>query len=277
MTTRSVRRTRRTLQLAGAGAAALMALSACSSSSDSDKATDTSGKSDTSASPKLSGTVTVFAAASLKESFTTLGKEFEKQHPGTKVSFNFGGSDALAASITSGAPADVFAAASPKTMAIVTDRKDAVGTPATFVRNQLEIATVPGNPHKVASLKDLTKSGLKVVLCDRTVPCGAAAQKALDAGGLKLTPVSYEQDVKGALNKVQLKEADAAVVYKTDVKAAGGKVEGVEFPESAKAINDYPIALLKNAEHAETAKAFIALVQSAEGQQVLSKAGFLKP
>ncbi|MFF4438719.1 molybdate ABC transporter substrate-binding protein [Streptomyces sp. NPDC001621] len=277
MKTRSVRRTRRTLQLAGAGAAALMALSACSSSSDTDNATDTSGKSDTSASPKLSGTVTVFAAASLKESFTTLGKEFEKQHPGTKVSFNFGGSDALAASITSGAPADVFAAASPKTMAIVTDRKDAVGAPATFVRNQLEIATVPGNPHKVASLKDLTKSGLKVVLCDKTVPCGAAAQKALDAGGLKLTPVSYEQDVKGALNKVQLKEADAAVVYKTDVKAAGGKVEGVEFPESAKAINDYPIALLKNAEHAETAKAFIALVQSAEGQQVLSKAGFLKP
>ncbi|WP_256339857.1 MULTISPECIES: molybdate ABC transporter substrate-binding protein [unclassified Streptomyces] len=265
------------LQLAGAGAAALMALSACSSSSDSDNATDTSGKSGTSASPKLSGTVTVFAAASLKESFTTLGKEFEKQHPGTKVSFNFGGSDALAASITSGAPADVFAAASPKTMAIVTDKKDAVGTPATFVRNQLEIATVPGNPHKVASLKDLTKSGLKVVLCDRTVPCGAAAQKALDASGLELTPVSYEQDVKGALNKVQLKEADAAVVYKTDVKAAGGKVEGVEFPESAKAINDYPIALLKNAEHAQTAKAFIALVQSAEGRQVLSEAGFLKP
>ncbi len=277
MKTRSVRRTRRMLQLAGAGAAALMALSACSSSSDSDNATDTSGKSDTSASSKLSGTVTVFAAASLKESFTTLGKEFEKQHPGTKVSFNFGGSDALAASITSGAPADVFAAASPKTMAIVTDKKDTVGTPATFVRNQLEIATVPGNPHKVASLKDLTKSGLKVVLCDKTVPCGAAAQKALDASSLELTPVSYEQDVKGALNKVQLKEADAAVVYKTDVKAAGGKVEGVEFPESAKAINDYPIALLKNAEHAQTAKAFIALVQSAEGQQVLSGAGFLKP
>jgi molybdate transport system substrate-binding protein len=274
--TRSVRRTRRTLQLAGAGAAALMALSACSSSSDSDNATDTSGKSDTSASPKLSGTVTVFAAASLKESFTTLGKEFEKQHPGTKVSFNFGGSDALAASITSGAPADVFAAASPKTMAIVTDKKDAVGAPATFVRNQLEIATVPGNPHKVASLKDLTKSGLKVVLCDKTVPCGAAAQKALDASSLKLTPVSYEQDVKGALNKVQLKEADAAVVYKTDVKAAGGKVEGVEFPESAKAINDYPIALLKKAPNAGAAKAFIALVRSAEGQKVLSDAGFLK-
>ncbi|UXY26285.1 molybdate ABC transporter substrate-binding protein [Streptomyces sp. HUAS TT20] len=274
--TRSARRTRRTLQATGAGVAALIALSACSSSDDS---SGSSAKSDTStsASPKLSGTVTVFAAASLKESFTTLGEEFEKQHPGTKVSFNFGGSDTLAASITSGAPADVFAAASPKTMAIVTDKKDAATAPATFVRNQLEIATLPGNPDKVASLKDLTKSDLKVVLCDKSVPCGAAAHKALDASSLKLTPVSYEEDVKSALNKVVLKEADAAVVYKTDVKAAGDKVEGVEFPESAKAINDYPIALLKNADNAAAAKEFIALVQSAEGQKVLSAAGFLKP
>ncbi|GAA3153760.1 molybdate ABC transporter substrate-binding protein [Streptomyces echinatus] len=272
--TRSVRRTRRMLQLAGAGAAALMALSACSSSDDSSPSQ--SGSSGSS-SPKLSGTVTVFAAASLKESFTALGKEFEKDHPGTKVTFNFGGSDTLAASITGGAPADVFAAASGKTMKIVTDKGDAAGTPATFVRNQLEIATLPGNPDKVASLKDLTKSGLKVVLCDKTVPCGAAAQKALDAGKLELTPASYEPDVKSALNKVELKEADAAVVYKTDVKAAGGKVEGVEFPESAEAVNDYPIVLLKDAPNAETAKAFIALVQSAEGQKVLSEAGFLKP
>ncbi|MCT9111767.1 molybdate ABC transporter substrate-binding protein [Streptomyces mirabilis] len=277
--TRSTRRTRtRTLRVAGVGAAALLALSACSSS-DSDSSSDSSPKSDTSASssPKLSGTVTVFAAASLKESFTTLGKEFEKANPGTKVTFNFAGSDTLAASITGGAPADVFAAASPKTMAIVTDKKDAATTPATFVRNQLEIATLPGNPDKVASLKDLTKSGLKVVLCDKTVPCGAAAQKALDASKLKLTPASYEQDVKSALTKVELKEADAAVVYKTDVKAAGDKVEGVEFPESAKAINDYPIALLKDAPNAEAAKAFIALVQSAEGQKVLTAAGFLQP
>ncbi|MEU6252030.1 molybdate ABC transporter substrate-binding protein [Streptomyces sp. NPDC047043] len=275
--TRSARRTRRTLQVAGAGAAALLALSACSSS-DSDSGSN-SAKSDSSASssPKLSGDVTVFAAASLQESFTTLGKQFEKEHPGTKVNFSFGGSDTLAAQITGGAPADVFAAASPKTMKIVTDKKDNATTPATFVRNQLEIATLPGNPDKVSSLKDLTKSGLKVVLCDKTVPCGAAAQKALDAGKLKLTPVSYEQDVKSALTKVELKEADAAVVYKTDVKAAGDKVEGVEFPESADAVNDYPITLLNSSKNAETAKAFIALVQSAEGQKVLSEAGFLKP
>ncbi|MFJ9567486.1 molybdate ABC transporter substrate-binding protein [Streptomyces fuscichromogenes] len=274
--TRSVRRTRRTLQVAGASVAALLALSACSSSDDSSSAKT---KSDTSsaATPELSGSITVFAAASLQESFTTLKADFEKAHPGTKVNFSFGGSDTLAAQITGGAPADVFAAASPKTMAIVTAKNDAVGTPATFVRNQLEIATLPGNPDKVSSLKDLTKSSLKVVLCDKTVPCGAAAQKALDASKLKLTPVSYEQDVKSALNKVVLKEADAAVVYKTDVKAAGSKVEGVEFPESANAINDYPITLLKDAPNPTVAKAFIALVQSAEGQQVLNQAGFLKP
>jgi molybdate transport system substrate-binding protein len=263
---------RRTLQLTGTAAAALLALSACSSS-DSSSASSPSASS----SANLSGTVTVFAAASLKESFTSLGKTFEAAYPGTKVTFNFGGSDTLAASITSGAPADVFASASPKTMAIVTDAKDAVGTPVTFVRNQLEIATLPGNPDKITSLKDLTKSGLKVVLCDKTVPCGAAAQKALTASSLKLTPVSYEQDVKSALTKVELKEADAAVVYQTDVKAAGGKVDGVEFPESANAVNEYPIALLKDAPNATAGKAFIALVESAEGKKVLTAAGFLNP
>ncbi|WP_328503995.1 molybdate ABC transporter substrate-binding protein [Streptomyces sp. NBC_00457] len=271
--TRSARRTRRTPQAAGAAAALLLALTACSSSSGSAADSDPSS----SGSPKLSGTVTVFAAASLEESFTTLGKEFEKDHPGTKVTFSFGGSDSLAASITGGAPADVFAAASAKTMAIVTDAKAADGTPSTFVRNQLEIATLPGNPDRIASLKDLTKSGLKVVLCDKTVPCGAAAEKALQASDLKLTPVSYEQDVKSALTKVELKEADAAVVYKTDVKAAGDKVEGVDFPESAEAINDYPITLLKDAPNSEAAKAFMELVKSPTGQQVLTGAGFLKP
>ncbi|MFJ3665840.1 molybdate ABC transporter substrate-binding protein [Streptomyces sp. NPDC090106] len=265
----------RMLRTAGVGVAALLALSACSSSDDSD-AGSSSPKASAS-SDELSGEVTVFAAASLKESFTTLGGQFEKAHPGTKVTFSFGGSDALAASITGGAPADVFASASPKTMKIVTDAGDNAAEPATFVRNQLEIATLPGNPDKVSSLKDLTDSDLKVVLCDEAVPCGAAAQKALDASDLKLTPVSYEEDVKAALNKVVLKEADAAVVYKTDVKAAGDKVEGVEFPESADAVNDYPIALLKESKNTEAAKAFIALVQSAEGQKVLTAAGFLQP
>ncbi|MFF8972560.1 molybdate ABC transporter substrate-binding protein [Streptomyces sp. NPDC014995] len=268
--TRPARRTRRTLHVTGTATAALLALSACSSpGSGSGSAPD--------ASARLSGTVTVFAAASLQESFTTLGRKFEKAHPGTEVTFNFGGSDTLAANITAGAPADVFAAASTTTMAIVTDGQDNATTPVTFARNQLEIATLPGNPDTIASLQDLTRPGLKVVLCDRTVPCGAAAQKALDASGIELTPVSYEQDVKGALTKVELKEADAAVVYRTDVHTAGDKVEGVDFPESADAVNDYPITLLKDAPNAEAAKAFIALVRSTEGRRVLSEAGFLAP
>ncbi|GAA2269850.1 molybdate ABC transporter substrate-binding protein [Streptomyces atrovirens] len=268
--TRSPHRTRRTRRTAGAGAvAAVLALSACSASG-SEPSPDSTGDG-------LTGTVTVFAAASLKESFTTLGERFEKEHPGTQVTFNFGGSDGLAAGISSGAPADVFAAASAKTMRLVTDEGLVAGSPSTFVRNRLEIATAPGNPHAIDSLEDLTASGLKVVLCDETVPCGAAARTALAAGGVELEPVSYEQDVKSALTKVRLKEADAALVYRTDVKAAGDKVEGVEFPESAEAVNDYPIARLENAPNPSAAKAFVALVKSAEGRRVLGEAGFLKP
>ncbi|MFJ2958306.1 molybdate ABC transporter substrate-binding protein [Streptomyces sp. NPDC087270] len=282
---RSARATRaarsRGLCAVAGGAVLLLALSACSSSSSSDKSTSSekpsSGASATGAQKKVSGTVVVFAAASLKETFTALGKDFQQAYPGTKVVFSFGGSDQLAASITGGAPADVFAAASPATMKTVTDKGDAAGTPADFVRNQLEIATLPGNPKQIRTLKDLTKSGLSVVLCAKTVPCGAAAQKALSASGLKLTPKSYEQDVKSALTKVELKEADAAVVYQTDVNSAGSKVQGVNFPESAKAINEYPIAPLKDAPNPDGAAAFIALVKSAEGQKVLTQAGFLNP
>lgn len=270
VTTRSARRA---LTAAAVVGAALPALTACSSSG---------GGADPSASApggprKPAGTVTVFAAASLKETFTALGRRFEAAHPGTKVTFNFGGSDTLAASLVSGAPADVFAAASPATMKTVTDAGDGRGEPSTFVRNQLEIATLPGNPAHIATLEDLTKPGLKVALCAKTVPCGSAAQKALTASGLELSPVSYEQDVKSALTKVELKEVDAAVVYRTDVRAAGGKVEGVEFPESARAVNAYPIVALKDAPNATAAQAFIALVESAQGQQVLGDAGFLRP
>ncbi|MFE0848547.1 molybdate ABC transporter substrate-binding protein [Streptomyces rochei] len=263
---------RRSLRVSGAGAAVLLTLSACSSSSGGDEDAGSAGSS-----AKVSGQVTVFAAASLKESFTKLGETFEQRHPGTEVSFNFGGSDSLAAGITSGAPADVFASASPKTMATVTDAGAAAGEPSTFVRNRLEIATLPGNPERISSLQDLTASGLKVVLCDQSVPCGAAAQKALAAGGLDLTPVSYEQDVKAALTKVELKEADAALVYRTDVRAAGGKVAGVDFPEAAEAVNDYPITVLEDAPNPGAAKAFVALVKSAEGQRVLTDAGFGTP
>jgi molybdate transport system substrate-binding protein len=272
-------RRRRSLPLAAGGAALLLALTACSSSDSSDTADSAkpAGSSGSAGAAKVGGTVTVFAAASLQESFTRLGRDFEAAYPGTKVAFDFGGSDTLAASITAGAPADVFASASPATMRTVTDAGDGAGEPSTFVRNRLEIATLPGNPKHIGALKDLTAAGLKVALCARTVPCGAAARKALAAGGLSLTPVSYEQDVKSALTKVELREVDASVVYRTDVKAAGGKVTGVDFPESAKALNDYPIVALREAPNAAGARAFVALVESARGRKVLGAAGFLAP
>ena len=226
---------------------------------------------------KAGQTVVVFAAASLTETFTTLGKAFEAARPGVTVRFNFGGSSALAQQITQGAPADVFAAASPATMKTITDANLAAGQPRTFVRNRLEIAVPPDNPGKVTGLADLAKPDLKVVLCAEQVPCGAAAKKALDAAGLDVTPVSQEQDVKAALTKVQLGEADAALVYRTDVKAAAGKVTGIDFPESAKAVNDYPIAALAEAPQPDLARQFVQLVLSDQGKAAFTQAGFESP
>lgn len=227
--------------------------------------------------PAPARTLTVLAAASLTGSFGTLGSQFEAAHPGVKVRFNFGGSSQLAQQITQGAPADVFAAASPATMKIVTDAKDASGPPQVFVRNRLVIAVPPDNKAGVRGLRDLASSKVKVVLCAEQVPCGAAAKKALALAGLKVTPVSQEQDVKAALTKVELGEADAGLVYRTDVKAAGGKVQGIDFPEAAKAINDYPIVTLAHAPQAALASEFVQFVLSAQGKGVLAQAGFESP
>lgn len=255
-------------------AGASVALAAgCGSTND----TSASGASSAPAAGGGAKTVVVFAAASLTETFTALGKTFQAAHPGVRVKFNFGGSSALAQQITQGAPADVFAAASPATMKTVTDAHLAGGQPTTFVRNRLEIAVPPDNPGKVTGLTDLTNSKLKVVLCAPQVPCGAAAQKALGAAHLTVKPVSQEQDVKAALTKVQLGEADAALVYRTDVKAAAGKVKGIDFPEAAKAINDYPIATLAKAPQPDLAGQFVQLVRSSQGKTVLSQAGFESP
>lgn len=251
-------------------------LTACSSSKSSTAGSSASGSASASV-PKLSGTVTVFAAASLTGTFTDLGKKFEAAYPGVTVKFNFGGSSALAQSIVSGAPADVFAAASPATMKTVSDAKATATDPKVFVRNTLEIAVPKGNPKKIAALKDLSGSGVKVALCAPQVPCGAAAQTALKSAGVTLTPVTLEQDVKGALTKVELGEVDASLVYRTDVKADSGKIDGVDFPEAAKAVNDYPIADLAKAPNADGAKAFVAFVESADGTQVLTTAGFQAP
>ncbi|GIM91766.1 molybdate ABC transporter substrate-binding protein [Paractinoplanes toevensis] len=249
-------------------AVALLALSGCGDSASPTSAT--SGGA-------ISGNLTVLAAASLTESFDKIGKDFETANPGVKVTFSYGGSSGLAQQITSGAPADVFAAASPATMKTVTDAGDAGGEATVFVKNQLVIAVAKGNPKGIKGLSDLTNSSLKVALCAEQVPCGAAAKKALATANVKVTPVTLEQDVKSALSKVKLGEVDAALVYRTDAKAASSDVDGIEFPESAGAINDYPIVTLKSAPNPSAAAAFVAYVQSGPALDVLIDAGFQKP
>jgi len=226
---------------------------------------------------KVTGNVTVFAAASLTEAFKQIGLDFEQANPGSKVTFNFAGSSALATQINQGAPADIFASAAPANMKTVTDAGNTDGTPVTFAKNQLVIAVPKGNPKKITGLADLTKPGLKVAQCAEQVPCGAAAKKALAAAKVSLTPVTLEQDVKQALSKVKLGEVDAALVYRTDAKAAAADVDGIEFPESAGAVNEYPIVVLKKAPNKTAAQAFLAYVTSDKALLVLTTAGFQKP
>lgn len=219
-------------------------------------------------------TLTVLAAASLTETFTALAETFESTHPGVKVRLSFGGSSTLAQQILQGAPADVFAAAGPATMKPVTEARLTAGEPRVFARNRLVIAVPPGNPGRVHALRDLAGRKLKVVVCAPQVPCGDAAQRALRAADVEVTPASQEQDVKAVLTKVLLGEADAGLVYRTDVRSAGGRVEGIEFPEAAEAINDYPIAALAEAPRPKLAREFIDLVLSPQGRKTLTEAGF---
>lgn len=241
---------------AAALALALLPLAACS---DDSKGTET---------------MTVLAAASLTTTFTELGKEFEAEHDGVTVRFSFGGSSDLVEQIQSGAPADVFASADTRNM----DKlgKTATG-PEDFASNTLEIAVPPGNPAGITNLADLAKPGVKLVICAPEVPCGTATQSVARAAGLTLKPVSQEQSVTDVLGKVTTGEADAGLVYVTDVKGAGSKVEGVTFPESSRALNVYPISVLADAKHDKIAREFVDFVLSDEGQKVLADAGFAKP
>jgi len=222
-------------------------------------------------------TLTVFAAASLKAAFTEIGQKFEAENPGVTVTFNFAGSSDLVAQIQQGAPADVFASADTKNMDIAVTANLLDGRAENFATNTLEIATPPDNPANIRSLDDLAAPGVKVVLCAEQVPCGSAAAKVEQAAGVDIKPVSEEQSVTDVLGKVISGEADAGLVYVTDVKAAGDKVHGVEFPESAEAVNTYPIASLKGSIGNGLAEHFIAFVTGPEGQAVLAAAGFGKP
>jgi molybdate transport system substrate-binding protein len=244
-------------------AAAALLLAACGG--------DDSGGSSGSGSPNE---IKVFAAASLTAAFTDIGKQFTSANGGTKVTFNFAGSQALATQIQQSAPADVFASADLANMDKV---KDLVGTPQNFASNLLQIVVEKGNPKGVKGLDDLANPDLKVVLAAPDVPAGRYAGQILGKAGVTVKPVSQEDNVKAVVTKVSLGEADAGIVYVTDVTAGGDKVEGVEIPETQNVLATYPIATVKATKAQDKAQAFMDLVLSAEGQQVLKQYGFLPP
>ncbi|GAB2967739.1 molybdate ABC transporter substrate-binding protein [Saccharothrix stipae] len=225
----------------------------------------------------VSGRITVFAAASLTGTFTRLGEDFEAANPGVEVVFNFGGSSGLAQQIGQGAPADVFASASPETMAQVVDAGGTAAEPVTFARNRLAIAVPPGNPAGVTGLADFGDADAKIALCAEQVPCGAAAKRAFEAAGVTARPDTVEQDVKAVLTKVRLGEVDAGLVYRTDVRSASGQVEGLGFPEADRTVTDYPVAPLARARNPAGARAFVDHVRSERGRAVLAEAGFEAP
>lgn len=253
-----------------------LAAAACGSGDDSADATASSGA--------VSGNVTVYAAASLTDVFNEAGKAFEAKHPGTKVQFNFGSSAALATQINEGAPADVFAAANTAQMKVVTDKRNA-GEPKEFAINGLVIVAAKGDS-RVQSLQDLAKPGLKLVLAAKEVPAGQYArevlQKAATSYGtsfpqqVQANVKSEEPNVRSVLTKVELGEADAGIVYATDVAAAAG-VRTVQVPAEFNVVAEYPIAVLTGAKNRGAADAFVQFVLSPEGQGILAKHGFGAP
>lgn len=222
-------------------------------------------------------TLTVYAAASLSATFEQIADEFETEHQGVEVKLSLGGSSDLATQIQEGAPADVFASADTAVMDGLVDAEMTAAAPEDFATNTLEIATPPDNPAGVTSFQDLAASGLDLVVCAPEVPCGAAARSMADRLGLTLHPVSEEESVTDVLAKVTSGEADAGVVYATDVAAAGDDVHGVPFPESGQVVNTYPIAPVTGSDHPDLAADFIHVVESEAGQQILRDAGFGRP
>ena len=227
--------------------------------------------------PPLSTSITVFAAASLTDAFKALGAVYQKANAGSTVTFNFAGTPTLVMQIEQGAQADVFASADTTNM----DRLKAEGltssaSPEVFAHNKLEIVVAPNNPKHIAGLADLGKPGVIYISAGPTVPAGKYAAQALADAGVRVTPRSLETDVKSVMSKVQLGEADAGIVYTTDVKAAGGKVAGVEIADQYNVVATYPIACVKDAKNASLAQAFIQFVLSTDGQAILASYGFQK-
>lgn len=244
-----------------------VALAGCGSSADAPSNGSSGG---------VGGSITVFAAASLKEAFTTIGDQFEAANPGTSITFSFGPSSGLATQIADKAPADVFASASQKTMDTVVDAGLAPSS-SVFAVNTMAIATPTDPSTSVTSLADLANPDVKVAVCAADVPCGVAADTLFAQNKLTVAPVTREVDVKAVLSKVQLGEVDAGIVYVTDVKAAGSAVVGVDIPADQNVTTTYPIAALSGSANSATAQAFAAYVLGPEAQKVLADAGFSAP
>ncbi len=225
---------------------------------------------------KPSGELTVFAAASLTESFNAIAKQFEKKYPDVDVKFDYDASSNLATQINQGAPADVFASADQDNLNKTIDAGTVTPPPVVFAKNRLEIAVEKGNPKKIKRLADLQKPGLVVVLCADQVPCGKYAAQSLSEAGVTITPASKEENAKATLSKVSIGEADASIVYVTDVKAANG-ASGVRIADKVNVIATYPMAVVKQSQNATAAKAWVQFVTSKDGQKTLRKFGFLPP
>ena len=233
----------------------------------------------TTTTPPVTGEITVFAAASLTDSFKELATAFQTANPTAKVTYSFGSSSTLATQVNQGAPADVFASADTANMDKVSGTSGAgtAAAPVTFATNKLQIIVAKGNPKGITGLADLAKPGLIYVTAAAGVPIGTYAQQALTKANVTVIPKSLEADVKSIVAKVTIGEADAGIVYVTDVLAAGAKAEGVTIPDDANVLARYPIAVTKTAKNPTTATAFVAFVTSAAGQTILAKYGFTKP
>jgi molybdate transport system substrate-binding protein len=221
--------------------------------------------------------LTVLAAASLKEPFGEIARMFEHDHPGVRVRLVLGGSADLVTQLAQGAPADVLATADITTMARAQATGSLSGTPTPFATNTMTIAVEPGNPRGLAAVSDLARGDLAVVVCAPAVPCGAAAQRVAHRAGVRMRPVSEEGSVAGVLGKVATGQADAGVVYVTDVAGSGGSVEGVPIPAAVNTTNTYPVALVAGTSAEAHAASFVDVVLGDRGQQVLTDAGFGPP
>ena len=224
-----------------------------------------------------SGEIVVFAAASLTDAFTEIGDAFIQENPDASVTFSFAASSELVTQITEGAPADVFASADQNNMTKLTDADANEGDPVVFANNLSEIVVAPGNPLGITGVADLENDELILVVCAPEVPCGTYANQIFENAGVTVNPDSFEENVRAVLTKVTLGEADAGIVYATDVTAAGEKADGVEIPADSNVVAEYPIAVTAEAPNTDGGQAFVDFVMSDAGQDILASYGFTSP